>query len=61
MAKKKTILVEVENKQLDALEDLLTAELTPEEEATNRKAVLKLWKRLVVAWDESNADLNNKR
>ncbi len=55
MAKKKTITVSIENKQLDALEDLLFAELTDSEKTTTLKSVKKLWLALVEAYDSSEA------
>lgn len=54
MKKKKTILIEVENKQLDALEDLLTADLSAIEKEKAKKLVLKLWRNLVSAFDNEN-------
>lgn len=51
MADKKKILVEIENKQLNALEDLLTAELSEKERVKAKKLSLKLWKSLVSAYD----------
>ena len=54
MKKKKTILVEIENKQLDALEDILTADLSPVERKKCRNLALKLWHNLVSAYDNEN-------
>jgi hypothetical protein len=52
MKAKKIICVEVENKHLDALEDLLTAELTTEQKVKAKKLAMKLWVRLVKAYDK---------
>ena len=49
---KKKILVEVDNRQLDALEDLLTAELSPIEKQKAQKLTLKLWQNLVTSFDK---------
>lgn len=51
MTGKKKVLIEIENKQLDALEDLLTVELSEKEKDKAKKSVLKLWKTLVAAYD----------
>jgi hypothetical protein len=59
MKKKKTILIEVENKQLDALEDLLTADLSAIEKEKAKKLTLKLWHNLVSAYDSENDILEN--
>jgi hypothetical protein len=51
MIEKKTITVKVENRQLDALEDLIMVELTPAEYKKSRKLALALWQNLVEAYD----------
>ena len=51
MNKKKRLVVEVHNKQLDALEDLLHCELTKRQVENRRKEVKKLWQALVSAYD----------
>ena len=48
----KKIKVKNKNKWLNALEDLLTAQLTEEETLKHKRASMKLWKALVVAWDK---------
>lgn len=50
--KKKKISVEIQNKQLDALEDLLYAELNEKEKAGAIKQVKQLWQSLVEAFDK---------
>ncbi|MCE9538624.1 MAG: hypothetical protein K8R85_05325 [Bacteroidetes bacterium] len=59
MVQNKTISLEVENKQLDALEALLTADLSAIEKDKAKKLVLKLWHSLVFAYDSENNDLEN--
>lgn len=49
--KQKTITVKIRNKHLDALEDLLFAELTEEQKEKNIKQATKLWKTLVKKYD----------
>jgi hypothetical protein len=60
MKKKKTILIEVENKQLDALEDLLTADLSAIEKEKAKKLSIKLWRNLVSAYDNENNALESE-
>lgn len=60
MSKKKTIFVEIESKQLDALEDLLTVELSPKAEIIAKKHSFKLWQNLVSAYDDESNDLENQ-
>ena len=51
MTKKKTIIVSIENRQLDALEDLLFAELNDGDKTKATKIAKKLWLALVEAYD----------
>ena len=60
MADKKKILVEIDNKQLDALEDLLTAELSAKDREKAKKLSLKLWKTLVSAYDNEIDDFTDE-
>ena len=48
----KSIKLKVKNKWLNALEDLLYAELNDKEAAKNRKTAAKLWHKLVKAYDK---------
>ncbi|MCG9910878.1 MAG: hypothetical protein MH137_06200 [Flavobacteriales bacterium] len=48
----KSIKVKVINKWLNALEDVLFAELTEEEALRKRKQATKLWRSLVKAHDK---------
>ncbi|MEO8148307.1 MAG: hypothetical protein ABI723_11745 [Bacteroidia bacterium] len=50
--KKKTIKVEIQNKHLDALEDLLYCELNEKQTEAAKKHVKKLWQSLVEAYDK---------
>ena len=50
---KKIISVKIDNKQLDALEDLLLCELSKSEEEKARAQIKKLWQLLVVAYDRT--------
>lgn len=45
------ILVDVTNKELDALEDFCVAEMNPVREAECRRLSLKLWGKLCLAYD----------
>jgi histidinol phosphatase-like enzyme len=46
------VKVEIRNKQLDALEDLLYCKLTKKEEEDARKQVIKLWHSLIDAYEK---------
>lgn len=59
MTGKKKILVVIENRQLDALEDLLTAELSEKEKDIAKKHSLKLWKALISAYDKEANDFTD--
>ena len=50
--KQKKITLTVKNKHLDALEDLLYAELTEDQKTKYETQVKKLWTALVKAWDK---------
>lgn len=50
--KQKKITLTVKNKHLDALEDLLYAELTEVQKEKYTKQTKKLWTALVKAWDK---------
>lgn len=50
--KQKLITVKIQNKQLDALEDLLFCELSKTEKEKAIKDAKKLWQVLVEAFDE---------
>lgn len=47
----KTITVTIKNEWLEALEDLLTAENTQEEEKKLKKKCMELWQALVEKYD----------
>lgn len=49
---KRKISVEIKNKHLNALEDLLYAELNQKEKATASKQVKQLWQVLVEAYEK---------
>lgn len=59
MEAKKIISLEVKNKQLDALEDLLTAELSAEDRKKAVKKVMALWKAMVNAYDNADNTIND--
>jgi hypothetical protein len=52
---KRKITVEIQNKQLNALEDLLFVELTEKKKAAATKQVKQLWQALVAAYDKEKA------
>ena len=56
MSNKKIISFEVDNKQLDALEDLLFAEISDSEKKKIVSQAKKLWQSLVEAYDNDNAN-----
>jgi len=61
MKDKKLVTLEVNNKHLNALEDLLYAELGVIEKEKALKLVKKLWHSLVTAYDNKNTVSNSKK
>lgn len=49
---RKKITIEVSNKELDAMEDFVVAELNKKEEEKFRKITLGIWNKLVIAFDK---------
>lgn len=49
---KKKVAIEINNKELDAMEDFLTVELSKNEIEKFRKITLEVWMKLVHAFDK---------
>lgn len=61
MKNKKLVCLELNNKHLDALEDLLYAELGVTEKEKVTKQVKKLWHALVMAYDNKEIRSNSTK
>jgi len=60
----KTVLINVTERELDALEDLLTCKLSNEEEKSDKKISLELWTKIVKELSNKNKQyfwLNEKQ
>ena len=49
---KKKVAIEISNRELDAMEDFLTVELSKNENEKFRKITLEVWMKLVCAFDK---------
>jgi len=61
MKDKKLITLEIKNKHLDALEDLLYAELDETQKAKVEKQVKDLWHSLVEAYGDNSMDSGSSK